>query len=85
MHVLAYLKGTLQYKITYQRGTNTDDGLTPIGYVDSSHGDDRTMGKSTMGYIFQMAGGPVSWSSCAQKRVALSTTEAEYVATVHGG
>ncbi len=85
MHVLGYLKGTLEYRITYQRGTDEDDGLTPIGYVDSSHGDDRTTGKSTMGYVFTMAGGPVSWSSRSQKRVALSTSEAEYVATVHGG
>ncbi len=85
MHVFAYLKGTMQYKIMYRRGTKADDGLTPVGYVDSSHGDDRTTGKSTMGYVFQMAGGPISWSSRAQKRVALSTTEAEYIAMVHGG
>ncbi|SJL02703.1 uncharacterized protein ARMOST_06038 [Armillaria ostoyae] len=85
MHVLGYLKGTLDYKITYRRGSSEDDGLTPIGFVDSSHGDDRTTGKSTMGYVFTMAGGPVSWSSRAQKRVTLSTTEAEYVAAVHGG
>ncbi len=85
MHVLAYLKGTMEYRITYQRGNANDDGLTPVGYVDSSHGDDRTSGKSTMGYVFTMAGGPVAWSSRSQKRVALSTSEAEYVATVHGG
>ncbi len=63
MHVLAYLKGTIEYRITYNRGNPDDDGLTPIGYVDSSHGDDRTSGKSTMGYVFTMAGGPISWSS----------------------
>ncbi|SJL14141.1 uncharacterized protein ARMOST_17596 [Armillaria ostoyae] len=85
MHVLAYLKGTIEYRITYHRGNAEDDGLTPVGYVDSSHGDDRTSGKSTMGYVFTMAGGPVAWSSRSQKRVALSTSEAEYVATVHGG
>ncbi len=36
MHVLAYLKGTIEYCITYHRGNSEDDGLTPIGYVDSS-------------------------------------------------
>ncbi len=85
MHVLAYLKGTIEYRITYNQGDADDDGLTPIGYVDSSHGDDRTSGKSTMGYMFMMAGGPVSWSSRSQKQVTLSTSETEYVATVHGG
>ncbi len=75
MHVLGYLKGMLEYKIMYQRGSPENDGLTPIGFVDSSHGDDRTTGKSTMGYVFTMAGGPVLWSSHAQKRVALSTTK----------
>ncbi len=43
------------------------------------------MGKSTMSYVFTMAGGPVAWSSRSQKRVALSTSEAEYVTTVYGG
>ncbi len=63
MHVLAYLKGTIEYCITYNQGDIDNDGLTPIGYIDSSHGDDRTSGKSMMGYVFTMAGGPVSWSS----------------------
>lgn len=85
MHVLGYLKRTLEYKIIYRRGSSEDNELTPIGFVDSSHGDNRTTGKSTMGYVFTMAGGPVSWSFQVQKRVALSTTEAEYVAAVHGG
>ncbi len=85
IHVLGYLKGMIQYKIMYGRGTKEDNGLTSVGYVDSSHGDDRMTGKSMMCYVFQMAGGPVSWSSHVQKRVALSTTEAKYVATIHGG
>ncbi len=62
MHILAYLKGTTKYKITYHKGKADDNRLTPIGYVDSSHGGDRMTGKSTMGYVFTMAGGPVSCS-----------------------
>ncbi|MCO5601386.1 hypothetical protein L7F22_055506 [Adiantum nelumboides] len=37
--------------------------------------------KSTSGYVFTFTGGAVSWISRLQKCVALSTTEAEYVAT----
>ena len=36
--------------------------------------------RSTSGYFFQMAGGPVSWKSRKQECVALSTAEAEYIA-----
>ncbi len=71
--------------ITYPHGTTEDDSLTPIGYVNSSHSDDRTTRKSTMGYMFTMAGGLVSWSSRSQKQVALSTSEAKYVTIIHGG
>jgi hypothetical protein len=35
------------------------------------------------GYVFQIDGGTVSWSAKRQDVVALSTTEAEYVATTH--
>ena len=36
--------------------------------------------KSTTGYIFTLGGTAVSWKSKLQHRVALSTTEAEYIA-----
>ena len=35
---------------------------------------------STIGYVYTLRGTAVSWSSQLQKIVALSTTEAEYVA-----
>jgi hypothetical protein len=79
MHVLAYIKATLHYKLTYHRGTQ--DGIKPVGYVDADYaGDLLDTGRSTGAYIFMMAGGPVSWSSKRQETVALSTTEAEYMA-----
>ena len=76
LHLLAYLKGTLHYKITYQRGGNID----PIGFVDADYAGDIDMRRSTSGYVFTMASGPVSWSAKRQATVALSTTEAEYMA-----
>ena len=35
------------------------------------------------GYVFMIDGGTTSWSSKKQPMIALSTTEAEYIATTH--
>ena len=34
---------------------------------------------STMGFVFSMHGGPISWRSCLQPITTLSTTEVEYI------
>ncbi|KAF7346029.1 Retrovirus-related pol polyprotein [Mycena sanguinolenta] len=77
-HLLAYVKGTLDYKITYRRGGGT--GIKPVGWVDADYAADLATRRSTSGEVFMMAGGPVSWSSKKQNAVALSTVEAEYIA-----
>lgn len=51
-----------------------------IGYSDADWSGNRIGRKSTFGYIFMMNGGPVSWASKKQTTVALSSTEAEYIA-----
>ncbi|EDR06651.1 retrovirus-related pol polyprotein [Laccaria bicolor S238N-H82] len=79
LHLLAYLKGTIGYKITYNRGGSLD----PIGFVDADYAGDVDTRRSTSGYVFTIAGGPVSWSAKRQATVALSTTEAEYMALTH--
>ena len=50
-------------------------------YVDVDWAGDIDGGKSTSGYLFTFVGGVVSWQSRLQTCVALSTTEAEYIAT----
>jgi hypothetical protein len=75
LHVVGYIKNTLDYGITYSR----DYDLSPTAYVDADFGGCRDTRRSTSGYVVLMAGGAVSWSSKRQPTVALSTVEAEYV------
>ena len=72
--VLRYLRGTSDLGILY-RG---DSGI--LGYSDADWAGDPDDRKSTSGYMFLIAEGPVSWKSRKQSTVALSTAEAEYVA-----
>ncbi|GJU00760.1 hypothetical protein Tco_1111098 [Tanacetum coccineum] len=51
-----------------------------VGYKDLDLARNKDNTKSTSGYLMTFAGGAVSWQSRLQKCVALSTTEAEYVA-----
>ena len=51
-----------------------------MGYSESDWGrniDDR---RSTTGYLFLYAGAAITWNSKKQPTVALSTTQAEYMA-----
>ena len=52
-----------------------------VGYTDSDMAGNKDNMKSTSGYLMTFAGGAVSWQLRLQKCVALSTTEAEYMAT----
>ena len=76
MHIIGYVKNTLDYGLTYFR----DAKLTPLTYADADYGGCHDTKRSTSGYIFIMSGGPVTWSSKHQATVALSTVKAEYVA-----
>lgn len=72
--VFRYLAGTIGRGIQFR-------GLPrPIGYSDASHADDLNDRKSTLAYIFTMGGGAISWASKKSPVVALSSTEAEYMA-----
>ncbi|KAL7135286.1 hypothetical protein ABFS83_11G083300 [Erythranthe nasuta] len=51
-----------------------------VGYVDSNYKGDLDKQRSTTRYVFTMAGGPFRWRPTLQSTVALSTSEAEYMA-----
>ncbi|KAE8880407.1 hypothetical protein PF003_g35563 [Phytophthora fragariae] len=79
--VLRYLAGTLDYGITYKRAKKVSDEVVLNGYCDSDWANDPEQRKSTTGFVFTLAGGVVAWMSHRQSIIALSTAEAEYVAS----
>ena len=74
--ILRYLKGTANYGLAYLMSDQTE----LLGYSDADWAGDTMDRKSTSGYVFIMAGAAISWRSCKQTCVALSTAEAEYIA-----
>jgi len=76
MHLLRYIKGTKTLGVTYRKTKNEE--IT--GYSDSDWAANVDTRRSTTGYVFFLCGGPISWRSKVQPTVALSSTEAEYMA-----
>lgn len=74
--ILKYLKNTNHYGIHLKK----EGSLILVGYSDADYANDIGSRRSTTGYIFMLSGGPVTWCSKRQQSVALSTTEAEYMA-----
>ena len=54
-------------------------------YTDSDMAGDLNNRKCTSECLFTFSGGAISWQSKLQKCVALSTTEAEYIAATEAG
>ncbi|KAL7767857.1 hypothetical protein ACKLNR_002158 [Fusarium oxysporum f. sp. zingiberi] len=75
--ILAYLKHTLRRGYKYKRGTGK---LNLSGFVDADFAGCIDTRRSTTGWVFMLAGAPISWASQRQRTVSLSTTDAEYVA-----
>ncbi|MFN8995785.1 MAG: Ty1/Copia family ribonuclease HI [Pseudomonadota bacterium] len=51
-----------------------------IAYADASWASDQDTGRSVTGYVIVINGTSVSWKSQRQPTVAMSSTEAEYMA-----
>ncbi|KAK2069736.1 hypothetical protein P8C59_004290 [Phyllachora maydis] len=54
-----------------------DSSLVPIGFSDSDFAGDKATSKSTYGYLYKLAGRPISWKTKRATTIALSTLEAE--------
>ncbi|KAG8471995.1 hypothetical protein CXB51_036506 [Gossypium anomalum] len=73
--ILRYLRGTTDVCLQFGR---TRDGF--IGYVDTDFAGDLDRRRSLTGCVFTIGGCAISWKATLQTAVALSTTEAKYMA-----
>ena len=86
-NLLRYLKGTKVLVINYGvllTGLISDiikdipyDPLLPLGFSNNDFASHKVTSKSTYGYLFTVAGGPVNWKSKRSNTIALSTIEAK--------
>ena len=88
-HLLRYLKGTKDLGPVYRRDASTapfpQAANTLYGFSDSDYAGDVDTLRSTSGYLFLLNGAAVSWKTKRQDIVALSSTEAEFVALSRAG
>ncbi|KAG8474438.1 hypothetical protein CXB51_034087 [Gossypium anomalum] len=73
--ILRYLRDTTDVCLQFGR---TRDGV--IRYVDTDFAGNLDRRKSLTSYVFTIGGCAISWKATLQTTVALSTTEAEYMA-----
>lgn len=75
--ILRYIKGTLDISLEFRGG----DQVKPlIVYSDADWGNDINDRRSITGCILQVFGSTVMWLTRKQQTVALSSTEAEFIA-----
>ncbi|XP_022956276.1 uncharacterized protein LOC111458028 [Cucurbita moschata] len=78
--ILRYVKGTLSFGCVYKKLSN----MELVGFSDSDMAEDIDDRKSTTGVSYYLGVNPITWVSQKQKVVALSSCEAEYIATTVG-
>ncbi|XP_035233604.1 secreted RxLR effector protein 161-like [Stegodyphus dumicola] len=77
--VIRYLYTTKDFKLVF----NQIQELILTAYSDADWANDRTTRKSISGYIFKLGKNCISWTSKRQNFIALSSTEAEYIAAAN--
>ena len=75
-NVFNYLSKTINLGIIYTKDGNNN---YISGYCDADYAGDIASAKSTSGYVFYIANGPITWKSKLQTIIAQSTTKAEYI------
>jgi hypothetical protein len=80
--VSRYLNGSLKGGLKYTRAAQEKDALE--GYVDADYAGNVDTRKSLSGFVSTFYGTTISWKANQQSVVALSTTQAEYIALVEG-
>ena len=76
LYICRYLVGTKDYSLVYNGGSQA--GF--IAGTDSDWASDPHSRRSQTGFFLKLANGIFSWQSRAQKTIAHSSTEAEYMA-----
>jgi hypothetical protein len=74
--ILRYLAGTIQYSLCFHKSRN----WFLNAFTDADWANDVTDRKSYTGYVIRLGNDTVNWESRKQRCVALSSTEAEYLA-----
>lgn len=77
LRIIRYLKGTKNQKLCYQKDSEKCD---LHGFSDADWASDIDKRRSCTGFVFRLCGAAISWKSQRQSIVALSSTEAEYIA-----
>lgn len=77
MRVIRYLKGTQNLKLRLSHALGEQQLHS---FSDANWAEDRESRKSNSGYFCSVNGGAIAWSCRKQDVIALSSTEAEYVA-----
>src|SRR5882724_10961709 len=75
--VLRYLKGTKDTGIVYRREATMEGSnfghMTPWAFCDANYAEDPRDRRSTSGFVFMLANGPITWKLKKQASVALLT------------
>lgn len=74
--ILRYLHGTIDHGLVFTCSKN----LNLVSYADADWANDPSDRKSYTGYVIKLGNNSVNWESRKQQTVALSSTEAEYIA-----
>lgn len=74
--IFKYLQGTKNFGLVFKKSNNCNIE----GFVDADWAGDKRDRKSYTGYVFKLSENAISWESRKQRTVALSSTEAEYMA-----